>query len=111
MIDGKRFVTAEVLGNSSDPVMIPIPQDQVYLRVDADFKDRKDEGRFYYSLDGLTWIAIGTALHMEYSIPHFMGYRFALFNYATKSTGGYVDFDFFRLPQQPITISSQTKLR
>lgn len=111
MIDGKWFVTAEVLGNSCDPVMIPLPQDQVYLRVDADFKDRKDEGRFYYSLDGLTWIAIGTALHMEYTIPHFMGYRFALFNYATKSTGGYVDFDFFRLPQQPIPISSQTKLR
>ncbi|MEI3220195.1 MAG: hypothetical protein V8S08_12040 [Lachnoclostridium sp.] len=26
-----------------------------------------------------------------------MGYRFGLFNYATKSTGGYVDFDYFRV--------------
>ena len=34
---------------------------------------------------------------MKYDIPHFMGYRFALFNYATKNTGGYVDFDFFHV--------------
>jgi hypothetical protein len=24
-------------------------------------------------------------------------YRFALFNYATQSTGGYVDFDYYRI--------------
>ncbi len=34
---------------------------------------------------------------MAYTIPQFIGYRFGLFNYATKSTGGYVDFDFFRI--------------
>ena len=26
-----------------------------------------------------------------------MGYRFALFNYATKTAGGFVDFDYFRV--------------
>lgn len=26
-----------------------------------------------------------------------MGYRFGLFNYATKETGGYADFDYFRI--------------
>jgi hypothetical protein len=25
-----------------------------------------------------------------------MGYRFALFSYATRETGGYADFDFYR---------------
>jgi hypothetical protein len=34
---------------------------------------------------------------MAYTIPHFMGYRFGLFNYATQSTGGYADFDFYRV--------------
>jgi len=29
-------------------------------------------------------------------MPHFMGYRFGLFNYATLTPGGYVDFDWFR---------------
>ena len=30
-------------------------------------------------------------------MPHFMGYRFGLFNYATKTPGGHADFDFFRI--------------
>jgi arabinoxylan arabinofuranohydrolase len=36
---------------------------------------------------------------MTYTLPHFMGYRFALFNFATKSTGGYVDYDYFRIEE------------
>ncbi len=32
---------------------------------------------------------------MSYTIPHFIGYQFGLFNYATKIAGGFVDFDFF----------------
>ncbi|MDB5245618.1 MAG: glycosyl hydrolase 43 family protein, partial [Segetibacter sp.] len=35
-----------------------------------------------------------------YTLPHFMGYRFALFNYATKNVGGSVDFDYFRIQDQ-----------
>ena len=34
---------------------------------------------------------------MAYTLPHFMGYRFALFNYATKNAGGAADFDYFRV--------------
>lgn len=34
---------------------------------------------------------------MSYTLPHFMGYRFGLFNYATKNIGGYADFDWFRI--------------
>jgi len=44
-----------------------------------------------------TWTAIGKPLQMAYTLPHFMGYRFALFNYATKTEGGFVDFDYFRV--------------
>ncbi|MDA3930286.1 MAG: hypothetical protein PF541_15155 [Prolixibacteraceae bacterium] len=33
-----------------------------------------------------------------------MGYRFGLFNYATKTTGGYVDFDYFRITNKLIEI-------
>jgi hypothetical protein len=29
-----------------------------------------------------------------------MGYRFALFNYATKTAGGFVDFDYFRVSEK-----------
>ena len=43
------------------------------------------------------WKAIGNVLKMQYTMPHFMGYRFALFNYATKEVGGYADFDYFKI--------------
>jgi hypothetical protein len=42
-------------------------------------------------------VAIGTKLKMAYTIPQFIGYRFVLFNYATKNTGGAADFDYFHI--------------
>jgi hypothetical protein len=36
---------------------------------------------------------------MGYTIPQFIGYRFALFNYATKNTGGFADFDYFKISE------------
>lgn len=72
----------------------PLAVQQAYLKLDFDFMH--DEAAFYYSLNGRQWIALGSKLKMRYTLPHFMGYRFALFNYATAQTGGYVDFDFFR---------------
>ncbi|MGB3143298.1 MAG: glycoside hydrolase, partial [Maribacter sp.] len=76
---------------------IPLRQKEIYLKATCDFTDKKDEAHFYYSLDGDTWKSIGTTLNMSYTLPHFMGYRFGLFNYATWETGGYVDFDYFRI--------------
>ena len=76
---------------------VPLTQQTVYLKAVCDFRDRADIAHFYYSLDGKLWLPIGSKLKMEYTIPHFMGYRFGLFNYATKETGGFVDFDWFRL--------------
>jgi beta-xylosidase len=76
---------------------IPLTQNRVYLKAACDFKDRTDKAYFYYSIDGNDWIPIGVTLQMAYTIPHFMGYRFGLFNYATKATGGYADFDYFRI--------------
>jgi hypothetical protein len=32
-------------------------------------------------------------------LPHFMGYCFGLFFYSTKSAGGRVDFDYYRIGQ------------
>ena len=48
-------------------------------------------------LDGKSWTPIGDPLKMAYTLPHFMGYRFGLFDYATKTPGGFVDFDFFHV--------------
>jgi len=104
------FVGVKMEGNSKSIVMvsaqsnrpeelenIPLKQPIVYLKIDCDFRDRTDKACFYYSLDGATWTKIGSVLQMAYTLPHFMGYRFGLFNYATESAGGFVDFDFFRI--------------
>lgn len=98
--------------SSDKPVevqQIPLTQNYVYLKIDCDFTgmndeannlyslNGKDEAKFSYSLNGKVWNSIGNILKMKYDIPHFMGYRFGLFNYATKNTGGYADFDWFRI--------------
>lgn len=83
---------------------IPLNQKTVYLRIDCDFKGRTDKAYFYYSLNGKDWSAIGEQLQMVYDIPHFMGYRFGLFNFATKTAGGFVDFDYMRLSDKIIAL-------
>ncbi len=86
-------------GSPQEIARVGLFQDRVYFRIDMDFRNQTDQARFYYSLDGNTWTAIGNSLRMTYDLKHFMGYRFALFNYATESTGGYVEFDYYRLGQ------------
>ncbi|MCR8556491.1 glycoside hydrolase 43 family protein [Mucilaginibacter sp. BJC16-A38] len=84
-------------GSSIESINIPLNQNLVYFKTSCEFKDRADKANFYYSLDGINWISIGSTLQMAYTLPHFMGYRFGLFNYATKATGGYADFDYFQI--------------
>ena len=90
-----------MVDGSCDPpkekARIPVTQERVYLRIDIDYKNRADKAYFFASLDGEEWQAVGEPLQMAYTIPHFMGYRFALFNYATEEPGGFVDFDYFRI--------------
>ena len=92
-----------VNGSASRPIeaqSVPLTQKMVYLKAECDFRDKTDIAYFFYSLDGKSWTPIGSQLKMEYSMPHFMGYRFGLFNYATKNPGGCVDFDYFHISDQ-----------
>lgn len=102
------LVGVRMNGNSKEVVMInagtgklqivqtvALSQKIIFLKAACEFADKKDVANFFYSLDAKTWTPIGTQLKMSYTLPHFMGYRFALFNYATKSAGGFVDFDYF----------------
>ena len=84
-------------GKPAEVQRVPLTQNNVYFKIDCDFTDKRDIASFSYSLDGKIWQSIGGTLKMTYTIPHFMGYRFGLFNYATKEIGGYADFDWFRI--------------
>lgn len=106
MLGGKKFIATRQVSKSGDKngqdefietTPVPLKSKLVYFKADCDFENQKDAANFYYSLNGKNWTKLGGEFKMEYTLPHFMGYRFALFNYATKEVGGYADFDFFRV--------------
>ncbi|MFP9098966.1 glycoside hydrolase 43 family protein [Flavobacterium sp. RHBU_24] len=106
-IEGKnRFIVMINAGDGTpvEAARIPVTEKTVHFKAACDFTERKDMANFYYSTDGKNWNKIGTPLKMTYTLPHFMGYRFGLFNYATKATGGYADFDYYRIEE---TISNE----
>ena len=99
-VEGNRKSIVMVNATGGNPVeaqTVPLDQPVIYLKAECDFTDRKDMAHFFYSLDGKTWVTVGAQLKMAYTLPHFMGYRFGLFNYATKTTGGAADFDYFHI--------------
>ena len=74
---------------------------QVWLKVEGDFRPgnhpRHDMALFYYSTDGSQWKRIGPEMRMIFDYRRFfMGTKFAIFCYATKKAGGYIDVDEFR---------------
>ena len=99
-VEGDRKIIVMINSSTGKPVVaqkVPLNQRTVFFKAECDFTDKKDVADFSYSLDGKTWMPVGTQLKMAYTLPHFIGYRFALFNYATKKIGGFVDFDYFHI--------------
>lgn len=116
------FVGVKQVGNQKSIVMVsnngrgaqevesvPFTGKTAYFRVECDLRPangsnsinlnpgRRDRSYFYYSMDGKTWKRIGDSIGMPYDMPHFMGYRFTIFNFATKTAGGHVDVDYYRI--------------
>jgi hypothetical protein len=69
---------------------------RIWLRASADI--RPGEGRtakFSYSTDGRTFTPIGTPFVLNNHWQFFMGYRYAIFNYAMQSLGSEVNVSSF----------------
>jgi len=81
-------------GSVTERTKTGINQTTVKLKVEANFETNK--ARFYYSLKGNAWVELGSEMTMTYDLKNFVGNRFAIFNYATALTGGYVDIDYFQ---------------
>ena len=94
--------TKEVLKvDKKETARIPLKGNQVYFRVDADFNLGKDVAQFSYSTDNKTWKIIASNYKMIFDYRRlFMGSKFLIFNYATKSKGGFVDVDYFDYKKQ-----------
>ena len=96
---GQNYVVM-VLGEENKETVqekIAVEGETVFLKAQCNFMDRADTASFFYSLDVQTWHPLGVELAMKYTLPHFMGYRFGLFNFATQEAGGQADFDYFRI--------------
>jgi beta-xylosidase len=70
----------------------------IYLRTIA--SNITGKAQFQYSTDNKSFTALGNDLSMRFSLSVFTGNKFCLFNYATKKTGGYVNFDWFRVSSE-----------
>ncbi len=81
---------------NKDIATVPLQGDELYLRINADFRPGTDIARFAYSLDGNNWTDVADGYKMRYDWSRlFMGTRFAIYNYATKQPGGHIDVDYF----------------
>ncbi|KAK3899309.1 hydrolase-like protein [Staphylotrichum tortipilum] len=79
------------LGSVKGSVDLPQGTGKVSLRVKMDARASGDhKASFEYSLDGKTWTGLGGVFELYTGWAFFLGYRFAVFNYATKALGGNV---------------------
>lgn len=98
----KTFSDAKVVAS------VPVQTTQLWFRVSADI--RPGAGRiavFSFSTDGKTFRTIGEPFVLNAAWPFFMGYRFAIFNYATQSLGGAVRVKLFHVQMQRPGVSSE----
>lgn len=91
--NGKREIIMVNNGELIDSV--PLKKKLVYFRTIA--SNATSSARFEYSLDGSKYTPIGNELKMRFNLKVFTGNKFCLFNFATEETGGYVDFDYFKM--------------
>jgi beta-xylosidase/chitodextrinase len=70
---------------------------KIWLRIAADIHvGSGKQGKFSYSTDGVNFTQLGT-FTMGNAWQFFMGYRYAIFNYATSALGGSVTVDSFTM--------------
>ncbi|WP_426502366.1 family 43 glycosylhydrolase [Dactylosporangium sp. McL0621] len=78
-------------GTGSEAAAATVSGGRIWLRATADIRPGSGrQARFSYSTDGVTFTTLGPAFTLNNAWQFFMGYRYAVFNYATKSLGGAV---------------------
>lgn len=77
-----------------------LTSDIVYLRATSNFGTKANN--FYYSYDASSFTKFGVSMTMAYTLDHFVGQRYYIFNYSTKAIGGHIDIDWFTTEQKII---------
>jgi beta-xylosidase len=91
--NGVKYIVMVNNGKTIDSLVIN--GSAIYLRAQAYYGS--STASFSYSFDNQAFKALGDKLSMKFNLSIFTGNKFCLFNYATIATGGFVDFDWFRI--------------
>jgi beta-xylosidase len=88
----------QTTGTGTEVAGEPVSGGRIWLRASADIRPGADRtGKFSYSADGRTFRPIDTPFVLNNHWQFFMGYRYAIFNYATQSLGGEVKVSSFTM--------------
>ncbi|MGA5302064.1 family 43 glycosylhydrolase [Nucisporomicrobium flavum] len=83
-------------GTGTEQAGATVSGGRIWLRINADIRPGSGRtARFSYSTDGTTFTTLGPAFTLNNDWQFFMGYRFGIFNYATRSLGGAVTVNQF----------------
>ena len=89
----RRWATSNI---GEDKASAPIAGGKIWLRVSADIHPGPDRtATFSYSTEGKTFKTIGEPFVLNNHWQFFMGYRYGIFDYATKELGGQVNVSSF----------------
>ena len=79
-------------GTVESTTTLPASVTQIWLRTKMQTMPNSDRlATFCYSIDGGTFSALSNAFTMNADYHYFTGYRYAIFNFATKALGGSID--------------------
>lgn len=92
-LQGKGIGNSDFLpGEEEERIRLDGPKVRVCLK--ANFEKMADKLDFFYLKDG-KYVKVGASHHLQFALDHFVGARFGLFMYSTKSIGGSVTFEQF----------------
>jgi beta-xylosidase len=97
-VEGVKYVV--MVNNGLEIASTVLKSNTVYFQASAHYDT--DKAIFSYSTDNKKFTAFGNVLDMKFNLSVFTGNKFCLFNYATQTPGGYVDFDWFRMGTAPM---------
>jgi hypothetical protein len=85
-------------GTGSEAAGATVSGGHIWLRAAADVHPGAGKlATFSYSTDGVTFTPLGPAFTLNNAWQFFMGYRYAMFNYAAQALGGAVTVKRFDL--------------
>lgn len=88
----------QTTGKGTAAAEVPVTGSRIWLRVSADIRPGAARtAHFSWSSDSRTFHPIGTAFVLDTDWHFFMGYRYAIFNYATQAPGGSVQVSSFTM--------------